>query len=345
MRSGRRTGPVAPSPGRPFGLLLAGSLLGTAGLAAATARLAIAAAGGAWPGLSADGVRCLLVPTPADLGAHVLSYLFGVALVVSAAWTAAVLVAQGRGTRRLARAVAARRVARAPRTLRRATRRLGLEGRVDVVGEERPYAFCYGLLRPRICASLGLARHLEAREVEAVLRHERYHLRARDPLKLAVGRALATALFFLPVVADLLRRYELARELAADRRAVAEMRGSRPLAGALYQLLTAPAPPGGPLPGWLDGGAVSLAAIGGGAPTRPAGARGGRGGRPGPSIIDVRIAQLVDEEPPAAPLVSARSVAVSGVSLAAVSAPLLLPGPSRAAAAALAQAHLVPGLC
>jgi uncharacterized membrane protein len=48
---------------------------------------------------------------------------------------------------------------------------------------------------------------------------------------------------------------------------------------------------------------------------------------------------------PGRPLVSLRSALVSGAALAAAGAALLLPGPSRAAAAAIVQAHHVPGLC
>ena len=224
-------------------------------------------------------------------------------------------------------------------------RRLRLRGRVDVVPEPAPFAFCYGLLRPRICVSVGLARLLEPAEVEAVLRHERYHLELRDPLKLAVGRSLARALFFLPAVADLLQRYELARELAADRRVAEEMRRTRPIAGALYALLTAPARegPAASSPSWVTRHAGPVAADGAHPPpgTSPRAPRAA-----GPSNTDVRIAYLLNDRPPRLRLVSRRAAVLSAVALAGAGAPLLLaPVGSLTAAAAAVHAHLIPGVC
>ena len=339
------------SPGVPFGLLLLGAVLAAGALAAAAGRLAIAAHIDLWPGLGLTGLRCLLIPTRADLGAHALSYLFAAVLLASVGWTGTALVEQLRGTRRLAGAVAGSRTERPPRPLRRLLKRLGLDGRADVVVNAEPFAFCYGLLRPRVCASLGLIEHLGPPEVEAVLRHERYHLAQRDPLKLAVGRALAGALFFLPLVAELLRRYELARELAADRRVVVEMGEARPLAAALYRLVsqarrgavvdgvgdwpTAQGLAGAPLAGvglWLPG-------------WRPAARGGPAASATAWSTLDARIEHLLNDVPPDPPPLSRRAAAQSLASIAAAAAPLFAPAQSRAAAAILAEAHLVPGLC
>lgn len=64
---------------------------------------------------------------------------------------------------------------------------LRLANRVDVVRSEQPYAYCYGLLRPRICLSTGLVHLLDDEELEAVLLHERYHLQNYDPLKIVLA--------------------------------------------------------------------------------------------------------------------------------------------------------------
>lgn len=351
-RAGGWAQPPVASPGIPFGLLLLGALLGAGALAAAAGHLAVSAAGGQWPGLSIDGLRCLLIPTRADLGAHVLTYLFGTVLLASVGWTGAALVEQLRGTARLAAAVARGRSDRTPRPLRRAARRLRLLDRVDVVASAEPFAFCYGLLRPRICASTGLASHLRREQVEAVLRHERYHLAQLDPLKLAVGRALAGALFFLPIVADLLRRYELARELAADRSVVAEMSGPEPLAGALYRLVIL-ARAAGPGPRWgtdFASGAPAAPISGVGPwrtrrPFRRHGAPGEAAAGAEWSVLEARIDHLLNAAPPRVPLVSRRAAGLSLAPLLAAAAPIMAPAQSRAAAAVLAEAHLIPGLC
>lgn len=316
--------------------------MATSALAAAATRLALAGAGGVWPGLGIAGLQCLLVPTRADAGAHALSYVFGAGLVATVGWTLAALTGQLRGTRRLAAAVAAQRAVQAPRGLRRTTRRLALANRIDIVTAPEPFAFCYGLLRPRICASTGLAAYLGAPELEAVLRHERYHVHQHDPLKMAIGRALAAALFFLPVVSELLRRYELARELAADRRVVAEMGGTRPLAGALYRLLTQDGWPAHTSPGPAAGLAAPGAPLAGVGESDAADTSGAAGGW---TTLDVRIDHLLGDPTPRLPLVSRRAAAVSAAVLLLAATPLLVPTSSNVAAAMLVDAHLIPGLC
>src|SRR5207253_7719078 len=72
---------------------------------------------------------------------------------------------------------------------------LGLAGRVDIVRDVRPFSFCYWFRRPRICLSTGLIRRLDDLELRAVLAHERYHLRQRDPLRLVIARYFAAGLY------------------------------------------------------------------------------------------------------------------------------------------------------
>jgi bla regulator protein blaR1 len=86
--------------------------------------------------------------------------------------------------------------------------------------DPRPRAFCAGLLRPRVYVSTGAVAILDDAALSAVLAHERHHVRRRDPLRLAVGRIFARALFFLPGLADLLERQQALAELSADESAV-----------------------------------------------------------------------------------------------------------------------------
>ena len=89
-----------------------------------------------------------------------------------------------------------------------------------VVDGERPHAFCAGLLRPAVYVTDGALEILDEQALEAVLAHERHHARRRDPLRLAAGRVLAGALFFLPGLGDLARRREALAEIGADESAV-----------------------------------------------------------------------------------------------------------------------------
>lgn len=113
---------------------------------------------------------------------------------------------------------------------------LGIAERVDVVAWDRAEAFCYGFLRPRICMTTGLLAALHPAEVEAVLRHERHHLRRRDPLRVLGWTVLRGA---CPWLAPQAAHADMRRELAADR-AVMREQGRAPLASALLKLVTRP---------------------------------------------------------------------------------------------------------
>src|SRR5205085_12662142 len=75
-----------------------------------------------------------------------------------------------------------------------------------VIEDERPRAFCVGLLRPRVYVSTGALAVLDRAALDAMRAHEAHHARRRGPLRLAVGRVLARALFFIPGLTDLSRR-------------------------------------------------------------------------------------------------------------------------------------------
>lgn len=89
-----------------------------------------------------------------------------------------------------------------------------------VLEGSKPQAFCSGLLRPRLYITTGALERLDEAAVAAVLEHERHHARRRDPLRLASGRILSTALFFLPWLRTLTERERALAELSADDSAI-----------------------------------------------------------------------------------------------------------------------------
>jgi Peptidase family M48 len=112
--------------------------------------------------------------------------------------------------------------------------RLGERAGVHVIADARPQAFCAGYLRPTVYISQGALELLSDDELEAVLAHEHHHRRLRDPLRFACGRILGGALFFVPALRVLFRRYADVTELNADSAAVRTAAGGRAaLASAL----------------------------------------------------------------------------------------------------------------
>lgn len=89
-----------------------------------------------------------------------------------------------------------------------------------VIGDERPRAFCAGLLRPRVYVSSGAVELLDELALRAVVAHELHHARRRDPLRLAIARVIAGGLFFVPGMRNLIRRQSTLVELSADESAM-----------------------------------------------------------------------------------------------------------------------------
>jgi hypothetical protein len=90
-----------------------------------------------------------------------------------------------------------------------------------LLARDERQAFCAGLLRPRVYVTTGAVAALDGAALQVVLAHERHHARRRDPLRLAAGRVLAAALFFVPGVTELSRRREALAEIGADEAALA----------------------------------------------------------------------------------------------------------------------------
>lgn len=206
----------------------------------------------------------------------------GTVLAVRSVWRQFV------ATRRLARFVAGGRAPISPGA-EVAVQRAGLAGRFDVLDDARPFSFTFGVVSPRVVASRGLVDELTNQQLEAVLAHERYHIRNLDTLKVVVARAASAAFFFLPALRWLRQRYLAGRELAADRHAV-RAHGEPAMAGALYRVLDSP--------GWTEMGAA--AALGGG------------------EFLDQRVEQLETGDEPVSAPVPRRALWATGLGLTMV---------------------------
>lgn len=171
-----------------------------------------------------------------------------------------------------------------PDGLAQAATAAGLKGRVILVDSPEWFSFAYGALTPQVAVSRGLLEGVSAEELQAVLEHERYHVRNLDPLKVLIVRALPATFFFLPALGALRSRYVAGRELAADRRAV-QACGRKPLIGALLKVVRGPA--------WSE--LEVAAAIG------------------GPELLDLRVAQLESGREPKLTAFNPTGVALSAL--------------------------------
>ncbi len=128
---------------------------------------------------------------------------------------------------------------RPPARLRKILKANNLPGeKVVYLDISTPRAFCLGFWRPHIWLTSGLVALLSDEELTAVLAHEAYHCRRRDPLRLLITRAIKSAFFFLPLVSYLAQAAELQQETAADQSAIRQVGDDLPLLCALQKLLT-----------------------------------------------------------------------------------------------------------
>jgi hypothetical protein len=107
--------------------------------------------------------------------------------------------------------------------------------RVLVISSSRVQAFCAGFLRPRVYVSRGASALLSEAQLAAVVAHEAHHARRHDPLRILLLTVLTDALFFLPALGRLHKRYEELAELAADEAALGAVGDASQLAAALLQ--------------------------------------------------------------------------------------------------------------
>ena len=118
--------------------------------------------------------------------------------------------------------------------------RLGLKGKAILVESDKQFAFCLGVRDPKIYFSTSLFYGLSMKELEAVLRHEQYHLENYDSLTMVVASVAHSLLPFFPLVSDLINKYRVDREIQADKFAISKIGDPYPLVSALKKLLAFP---------------------------------------------------------------------------------------------------------
>lgn len=122
----------------------------------------------------------------------------------------------------------------------RSLRRFTWDGELHGVAVRFGYGlapFVAGVLRPRIYCDPRQLAELTTEQGRAVLLHEQYHQRRRDPLRLQCDHALRPLARLSPALAACLDARAVSYEIAADRHALRHGASRGDMAGALTAML------------------------------------------------------------------------------------------------------------
>lgn len=198
-----------------------------------------------WPGPQPERGQVMQGgPGPGGSVVAVAGLLLACAVVLRAGWCLAGELARSRRDRR------------EHATLVAATGRPGPELGVVVLDHEAPAAYCMPCGRYRIVVSAGALAALGTEQLQAVLAHERAHLRCRHHLMLTAAAALARAFPCVPLFVQAGPELGVLAEMAADD-AAARRHGPDHLAKALIVLSRAGTRP----PALAAGGPAAIARI------------------------------------------------------------------------------------
>lgn len=108
---------------------------------------------------------------------------------------------------------------------------------IMVVHHNQSLAFTIGCMKPYIVLSSGLIEMLEDHELEAVIEHETFHQRNRDPLKVFILQLISQSLWFIPVTKWAYQNYKIMSEVLADGYAIQRTGSELGLGSALLKLI------------------------------------------------------------------------------------------------------------
>lgn len=133
---------------------------------------------------------------------------------------------------------------------------LGLQKKTILIQTDSLFAFCLGIRKPTIYLSTGLVSQLTRDELEAVLRHEQYHIENYDTVTILVASVVHTLFPFFPLLGDFIQAYRIEREIKADTFAIQKTGNEESLVSALRKLLTIPTLKAAPIAAFADEGTL-----------------------------------------------------------------------------------------
>ena len=125
---------------------------------------------------------------------------------------------------------------RLPNFLTKILDELDLSNELFLVNDQKVFAYCLGIRKPKIYISTELVKKMTRKELKAILLHEKYHLENKDPLIMLFVTTVQHLFPFFPFISDLIRNYRIDREILADKEAI-KLLGAAPLISTLKKLL------------------------------------------------------------------------------------------------------------
>lgn len=108
---------------------------------------------------------------------------------------------------------------------------------VKVIESNKLFAYCFGFIHPNIYISSKLIEISSIKELEAVLRHEYYHIKNKDTLIMFFITIIQWLFPFLPIIKDFIHNYRVEQEIRADHYSITCLGDARPLASILKKFL------------------------------------------------------------------------------------------------------------
>lgn len=119
--------------------------------------------------------------------------------------------------------------------------KLNLENASYIVKSDKPFAFCFGILNPKIYISTEILSIMTQNELEAILLHEKYHLKHHDALITIIISLTKSLLPFFPIISDFSRNYQIEQEIQADKNALVALHEKKFILSVMEKLLKYPA--------------------------------------------------------------------------------------------------------
>lgn len=130
------------------------------------------------------------------------------------------------------------KTAKIPSSIREFSLKHNLEGKINVVVDKKPFAFCLGLLDPQIFVSTGLIKIMKKPEMEMILLHEKYHLIKNDTRTIFLFNFLKQLFIFFPIISDVIDSFIKQKEALADRYGITYLGSNRSIISAFRKLLS-----------------------------------------------------------------------------------------------------------